>query len=66
MTQWEYALVRMDALDLFLAHLKHLGLEGWEAVSSNYVLHDAEKLTSGATVAPRYVWIALLKRQLST
>lgn len=66
MAQWEYTVVRMDALDLFLAHLKHLGLEGWEAVSANYVLHEAEKVASGMVVAPRPVWIALMKRPLIT
>jgi hypothetical protein len=61
-TQWEYTVVRMDALDLFQMHLTHLGLEGWEAVSANYVMHEAEKLSSGDIVSPRAVWIALLKR----
>jgi hypothetical protein len=33
----------MDALDLFQAQLTHLGLEGWEAVSANHVMHEPEK-----------------------
>jgi hypothetical protein len=53
----------MDALDLFERHLTHLGLEGWEAISANYVMHEAEKLPSG-NVPTRAVWIALLKRPL--
>ena len=64
MTQWEYTVVRMDALDLFERHLTHLGLEGWEAVSANYVMHDPEKLSSGAAVPARAVWIAFLKRRI--
>jgi hypothetical protein len=63
MTQWEYTVVRMDALNLFQAQLTHLGLEGWEAVSANYVMHEPEKLASG-NVPARAVWIALLKRPM--
>lgn len=62
MTRWEYQVVRMDAVDLFQMHLTHLGLEGWEAVSANYVMHEPEKLESGAVTPTRPVWIALLKR----
>jgi hypothetical protein len=53
----------MDALDLFQMHLTHLGLDGWEAVSANYVMHEPEKLASG-NIPGRAVWIALLKRPM--
>jgi hypothetical protein len=54
----------MDALDLFQRHLTHLGLEGWEAVAANYVMHEPEKLASGSVVPARPVWMALLKRPM--
>jgi hypothetical protein len=40
MMQWEHIVIRQEALDLFERHLVHLGLEGWEAVSANYVMHE--------------------------
>jgi hypothetical protein len=66
MTQWEYEIIRMDNLDLFKGHLTRLGLEGWEAISANYVMHEPEKLSSGTIVPARAVWIAVMKRPLQT
>ena len=60
MTLWEYAIVRQNSLDGFEIQLNHLGLEGWEAVSANYVLHAPENLPSGHVPA-RAVWIAVMK-----
>jgi hypothetical protein len=60
--RWEHIVIRQDALDLFEHHLVHLGLEGWEAVSANYVMHEPEKLPSGTVVPARPVWIAVMKR----
>jgi hypothetical protein len=62
MTQWEHTVIRQDALDLFERHLVRLGLEGWEAVSANYVMHEPEKLSTGTVVPARAVWIAVMKR----
>jgi hypothetical protein len=64
MALWEYATIRQDTLDGFQVFLNHLGLEGWEAVSANYVMHTAEELGSGNVAPARPVWIAVMKRPL--
>ena len=64
MSLWEYRIIRQDSLDGFEVHLNHLGLEGWEAVSANYVMYAPEDLPSGH-VPPRSVWIAVMKRPIS-
>jgi len=65
MALWEHAVIRQDTLKGFEVFLNHLGLEGWEAVSANYVMHAPEKLESGNIAPARPIWIAVMKRPIA-
>lgn len=60
MTQWEYEVVCQDSLEAFQKTLNFGGSEGWEAISANYVIREAEESFGHR----RPVWIAVLKREV--